>query len=189
VKNHLLHIVDSQGIQSSGSRSLRSKLGGNGPSPSQNWFLPPKFRDSVLHSAYPQPGSTKLERKLQRPAVPRLNTMRTSVCSARSVEQRRAVRFGVQARVIYRWTDQSGRNQEGVGCTRNISISGVFVVCPSLPSVGTPVGLEIHLPPFALGALQNLRLETEGKVTRVTGIDQESGFAATSQCEMHEILP
>ena len=111
------------------------------------------------------------------------------MCSVRSVEQRRAVRFAVQAQVIYRWTDQSGRNYEGVGGTLNISISGVFVVCSSPPSVGTPVGLEIHLPPLERDVLQHLRLETKGRVTRVTDIDEESGFAATSQFELHEILP
>jgi len=115
--------------------------------------------------------------------------MRTSVCAARSVEQRRAVRFGVQAQVIYCWTDQLGRKQKGVGRTRNISISGVFVVCSWPPKQGTQVDLEINLPPLARGALQNLKLETKGKVTRVTGIDQDSGFAATSQFELHEILP
>jgi hypothetical protein len=111
------------------------------------------------------------------------------VCSARSVEQRRAVRFGVQVQVIYSWTDPSGRNQRGVGRTRNISISGVFVVCSSPPKEGTQVDLEINLPPLAAGAQQNLKLETKGKVTRVTGIDQESGFAATSQFELLEALP
>ena len=110
------------------------------------------------------------------------------MCSVRSVEQRRAVRFGVQAEVIYRWTDPSGRNQEGVGRTSNISISGVFVVCSSPLSVGTTVGLEIRLPPLARGALQNLMLETKGKVTRVTGTDQGSGFAATSQFELDEVM-
>ena len=109
------------------------------------------------------------------------------MCSVRSVEQRRVVRFAVQAQVIYRWTDQSGRNQEGVGRTRNISISGVFVVCSSPPEEGTIVDLEINLPPLARGAL--LKLETKGKVTRVTSVDQESGFAASSQFELHEILP
>lgn len=111
------------------------------------------------------------------------------MCSARSVEQRRAVRFGVQAQVIYSWTDPSGRNQLGVGRTRNISISGVFVICSAPPEEGTQVDLEINLPPLAPGALQNLKLETKGKVARVTGMDEESGFAATSQFELHEILP
>lgn len=111
------------------------------------------------------------------------------MCSVRSVEQRKAVRFDLQAQVTYYWTDQSGTNQEGVGRTRDISISGVFVVCSSPPSVGTPVGLEIELPPLERNAPQHLRLETQGKVTRVTGTDHDSGFAATSQFELHEIVP
>jgi len=105
------------------------------------------------------------------------------------VEQRRAVRFGVQAQVIYCWTDPSGSNQRGIGRTRDISIAGVFVVCSSPPEEGTQVDLEINLPPLARGTQQNLKLETKGKVTRVTGIDQKNGFAATSQFELHEILP
>ena len=111
------------------------------------------------------------------------------MCSARSVEQRRAVRFGVQAQVTYSWTDPSGRDQLGVGRTRNISISGVFVVCSSPPAEGTQINLEISLPPLARGTQQNLKLETRGQVTRVTGIDEQSGFAATGQFELHEILP
>jgi len=66
---------------------------------------------------------------------------------------------------------------------------GVFVVCSSPPEEGAEVDLEINLPPLARGALQDLKLETKGKVTRVTSIDQESGFATTSQFELHEILP
>ena len=112
-----------------------------------------------------------------------------SVPSGGTVEQRRAVRFSLHAQVVYRWKDRSGRNQEGVGNTRNISILGAFVVCSSPPSVGAPVGLEIHLPPLERNALQHLRLEAKGKVTRVTDADQGSGFAATSRFELHEIVP
>lgn len=111
------------------------------------------------------------------------------MCSARSVEQRSAVRFDVQAQVIYSWTDPSGRDQLGVGRTRNISISGVFVLCSSPPEEGTQINLKINLPPLTRGAQQNLKLETKGKVTRVMGIDQESGFAVTSQFELRESLP
>jgi PilZ domain len=111
------------------------------------------------------------------------------VCSMRSMEQRRAVRFDVQAQVVCSWIDRTSKSRRGVGRTLNISISGVFVVCSSPPEEGTDVDLEIHLPPLTPGALQNLKLETKGKVTRVSGIDQESGFAASSQFELHEILP
>jgi len=108
--------------------------------------------------------------------------------SGGAVEQRRAIRFTLHARVNYSWKDRSGRNQEGVGHTRDISILGVFVVCLSPPSVGAPVGLEIHLPPLERNALEHLRLEAKGKVTRVAHSDQGSGFASTSRFELHEIV-
>ena len=105
-----------------------------------------------------------------------------------AVEQRRATRFTLRARVTYRWKDRSGRNQEGIGRTRDISILGAFVVCSSLPSVGAPVSLEIHLPPLKRNAPEHLRLEGKGKVTRDADSDQDSGFAATSRFELHEIV-
>jgi len=103
------------------------------------------------------------------------------------VEQRRAVRFNLLAQVIYRWRDPSGQNRENVGRTRDISILGAFIVCPSPPPVETPVSLEIHLPPLERNALQRLRLEAKGRVVRVAGADEDSGFAATSHFELHEI--
>jgi hypothetical protein len=46
------------------------------------------------------------------------------------VEHKRAARFKLRAPVIFRWRDQSeARQQEKVGCTREIGISGVFVIC------------------------------------------------------------
>jgi hypothetical protein len=105
-----------------------------------------------------------------------------------AVEQRRAVRFSLHAKAVYRWKDRSGRKHEEVGRIRNISSLGAFVVCSSPPSVGAPVGLEIHLPPLERNAVQHLRLEAKGKVTRVTDTDQDSGFAATSRFELHEIV-
>jgi PilZ domain len=105
-----------------------------------------------------------------------------------AVERRRAIRFSLHARVTYRWKDRSGRNQEGVGRTRDISILGAFVVCSSPPPVGAPVGLEIDLSPLEGDTLKHLRLEAKSKVMRVADSDQDSGFAATSRFELHEIV-
>lgn len=104
------------------------------------------------------------------------------------MEQRGAVRFSLLAPVIYRWKDPSGKNRSSVGCTRDISILGAFIVCPSPPPVQTPVSVEIHLPPLERNALHRLRLKGKGRVTRVTGTDRHSGFAATSCFELHEWL-
>jgi len=103
------------------------------------------------------------------------------------VEHRRAVRFSLLAPVIYRWKDPSGKNRKSVGCTRDISILGAFIVSPSPPPVQTPVSLEIHLPPLERNDLQRLRLEAKGRVTRVTSTGQDSGFAATSRFELYEM--
>jgi hypothetical protein len=48
----------------------------------------------------------------------------------------------------------------------------------SLTPVQTPVSLETHLPPLERNGLHRLRL------TRVTGTDQDSGFAASSCFEL-----
>ena len=45
------------------------------------------------------------------------------------MEQKRAARFKLRAPVIFRWRDQSEARQEKVGCTREIGISWVFVIC------------------------------------------------------------
>ena len=71
----------------------------------------------------------------------------------------------------------SGKNRSIIGCTRDISILGAFIVFPS-PPVQTPVSLETHLPPLERNGLRRLRL------TRVTGTDQDSGFAASSCFEL-----
>jgi hypothetical protein len=62
-----------------------------------------------------------------------------------SVEERKAVRFRLLAPVVFRW-----ENRAGVGRTRDISIKGVFVICDTLPPVGTALSLEVYLRPFSL---------------------------------------
>ena len=60
-----------------------------------------------------QSSFSRLEWKLQRIPVPQTTTMRTSVCSTRSMEQRRAVRFDVQAQVVCSWIDRTGKSRRG----------------------------------------------------------------------------
>ena len=103
------------------------------------------------------------------------------------MEQKRAARIKLRAPVIFRWRDQSeARQQEKVGCTREIGISGVFVVCSMPPPLGTAVQLEIQLPPLERNTLQPLNLRAKGKVVRVTVDNQVSGFAAIGSFALHE---
>jgi hypothetical protein len=104
------------------------------------------------------------------------------------VERRKAVRFPLQAPVILQWTEPSGTTREDLGQTRNVSISGAFVVCSfSLPT-GTVVSLEVRLPPLERNTFQALQLRGRGTVTRSTS-GNESGIATNSPFILEEPKP
>jgi hypothetical protein len=93
------------------------------------------------------------------------------------VEKRTSVRYTLRSPVTLRWVDQSGAEQEDVGRTRDISVSGAFVVCHTPLPVGAQVSLEVHLPPFERNTSQRLRLKANATITRVAQAGEESGFA------------
>ena len=103
------------------------------------------------------------------------------------MEQRRALRFHLFAEAVCRWQDLLGQNRESVGRTRDISIVGAFVVCPSPPPVGTVVSLEIRLPALHQDVPWCLGLKAEARVARVTNTQQDRGFAATSRFEVYDV--
>lgn len=102
------------------------------------------------------------------------------------MERRAAVRFVLHAPVIIRWTHKSGAKREDVGRTRDISTSGAFLTCNLRLSVGTKVGLEIHLPPLERNTLQRVRLEGTGKVIRVTQRAGHTGVAVRGEFTLHD---
>ena len=77
--------------------------------------------------------------------------------------------------------------KERLGRTRDLSISGLFVLCQAPPSVGTAVDLEVRLPSMGGDKTQRLRLEGTGKVIRVSGPKEPTGFAETSAFVLHEV--
>ena len=93
------------------------------------------------------------------------------------VEKRKTVRYALHSPVILRWVDQSGAEQEDVGRTLDISVSGTFVVCHTPLPVGAQVSLEVHLPPFERITSQRLRLKANAIITRVTQAGEKAGFA------------
>jgi PilZ domain len=99
-----------------------------------------------------------------------------------SVEKRKVVRFQLGAPVIFRWGSQAS-----LGRTRDISIKGVYVICDTLPPVGTALSLEVVLPPLEGNTMQRLHLEARGKVIRVEAEEESSGFAATAPFGLHEM--
>jgi hypothetical protein len=104
------------------------------------------------------------------------------------MERRAAIRFQLQAPVIIRWTDEPGAMREDVARTRDISTSGAFLTCHALLAVGTKVSLDIHLPALERGTLQRLRLQSTGKVIRVTEVAQQAGFAVSGPFTLHDYL-
>jgi hypothetical protein len=64
----------------------------------------------------------------------------------RALEQRTVVRFPLHLPVIFRWNDRRMMREERLGRTRDLSVSGLFVLCPAPPSVGTLVDVEVRLP-------------------------------------------
>jgi hypothetical protein len=79
---------------------------------------------------------------------------------------RKAVRYSLEARVLFTWTDRAGVSRQGRGDTRNISPKGAYIVTPSCPPRGVLISLTIYLPMLE-GETRIMSMETEGRVLRV----------------------
>src|SRR5579864_8897445 len=104
------------------------------------------------------------------------------------MERRAAVRLGLNAPVIIRWTDASGAETEDLGRIRDISTSGAFFTCHAVLPVGTKVRLEIHLPAVRENAPPGVRLESTGKIIRTTEMALGTGFAVRGSFALYEDL-
>lgn len=106
--------------------------------------------------------------------------------TARTAELRKANRYRVSAPVHFLWVPQHGEPISGLGVTRDVTPSGVFVVADTPPSVGSLVQLEVFLPKFTETG-KGMHLNGEGVVLRVetgdavAGSSTERGFAASVQ--------
>ncbi len=105
-----------------------------------------------------------------------MNAMRELVS-----EQRTSARFPVHAPVVYSWTD-SGEQRHGMGFTRDMCKSGVYVLCREdrVVPVGTRVWMELLLPSLS-GRTEGVRLQAEGSVVRPSREDESTGFAVMIQ--------
>ena len=88
---------------------------------------------------------------------------------------RRSTRCPLQARVIFRWKDENGIDQQGEGHSRDISGTGAFVLAAACPSAGTSVSLSVFLPALP-GAPRALQMDMDARVLR---IEQACGAKAT----------
>jgi hypothetical protein len=101
-----------------------------------------------------------------------------------AVQPRKAVRFQMLVPVVFRWVDEQGVTQRGAGFTRDISVAGLFVYSATPPPADAVVELEVVLP-LNQGTGQGSRLRAPGRVVRVEGSGERSGFAAMSDFGAH----
>jgi len=107
-------------------------------------------------------------------------------------ESRRGMRFPVEARVLFKWVDETGHAREGEGCTRNISERGAFVIANKYPPRGASLELKLFLPripiiPTVVTVLMNATVVRSEE--RPLGSQDESGFAVEGQLTQLAGLP
>jgi hypothetical protein len=98
-------------------------------------------------------------------------------------EARKAIRFPLEASVIFYWKSENGMEQQGKGRSRDISEHGVFVFADECPPAGVKIGLKIVIPELS-DIAQGLRMQIEGRVLRVdemAGEQRACGFAVLSE--------
>jgi hypothetical protein len=88
-------------------------------------------------------------------------------------------RFQLEAPVLVRW-DDGGSARQTQGSSRDISASGIFVVCSTLPAIGTEIQFEVQLPPVSEGT-RGMQLRSTGRVVRLAGPGEEPGFGARAE--------
>jgi PilZ domain len=84
----------------------------------------------------------------------------------KTLEPRNAIRYPIAASVVFRWEDQMGTVFRGMGVTRDISVSGAFIIAMDCPPAGSMLTVEIFLP-YLENRRQFMRMVTEGRVARV----------------------
>lgn len=99
-----------------------------------------------------------------------MNSRTTNAGHDRSIgpaeDLRAAVRYALEARVVFSWTDEQGALQKGIGWTRDISPKGVYVVASGCPPRSAAVALSVQLQASDQQS-RALSLETQGRVLRV----------------------
>jgi hypothetical protein len=77
------------------------------------------------------------------------------------------MRFPVEARVTFRWIDQTGVQHKREGRTLNISELGTFVRSREHPPERTPVELTVFLPHVENSRLVPTPMMMQGTVVRI----------------------
>lgn len=102
------------------------------------------------------------------------------------MDRRRSRRFDMRAPAIWRSKDAQASHETG-GFTRDVSSGGVFILSSVPPAEGTPIDLEVLLPPLETSS-QELKLQCEGVVVRVEREAAPTGFAVRCNFERAYVI-
>ena len=98
-------------------------------------------------------------------------------------ERRKHHHYRMGFPVIFSWQDARQAPHEGVGLTRDVSLTGGFVLTVKPPPLQAKIRLEMFFPPV-VGAAGPLRFHGDGRVVRVEAIEQggfPAGFAVSGK--------
>lgn len=98
------------------------------------------------------------------------------------MERRTNTRYRLSARAVFSWEGSEHKRFQGEGITRDLSLSGAFILTLTCPPVHSVVQVEFFLPPFH-GTVATARIKADARVLRVeqaTTGEQQSGFAVNS---------
>lgn len=91
--------------------------------------------------------------------------MRTLPAKGIHLERRSAVRYKLQLPVIFHWDD--GVKHTGGGFTCNVALDGALIRSATSPPIGSEIRVEVLIP-SSESAVEELRIQCVGRVTRVT---------------------
>ena len=108
------------------------------------------------------------------------------------MEQRREIRYRLDAPAVFSWAGAYGRRFQGEGLTRDISVQGAFILSATLPPPDCPVQVDLLLPHLA-GMNSAVRITGLARVTRVEHPSADAwihGFAVVTD-DLHQwgLLP
>jgi hypothetical protein len=104
--------------------------------------------------------------------------------SERQLERRKVSRYGLRLPVLFSREDTQSKRDGGV--TRDISVSGVYVLCEKsrCPAPGNTVTTQLILPSIEDLETQGMKLKSKGQVVRVGNFPEESGFAVLAEFDI-----
>jgi hypothetical protein len=102
--------------------------------------------------------------------------------SEQSAERRKAIRYRMNASVIFRWKRPDDQRFQAEGVTRDMSVAGAFILTGTCPPVNALLQMEVILPLSDGGS--KAQMKSEMRVLRVdhdiAGTNR-SGFSAAGK--------